>query len=181
MMNQYPSYGIQRSGATPFGAYATTPSGKWEFPKPMARIMAEHGIPYVGVVCALYPRLVFETHRKARGIVGTRYIEMLVPCPTGWRFPGPRSIEMGRLAVETGAWIMCEKEGDDWRFLDGGVQSDGTDVVIAIIDTGIHVGHHDLDDVSGGRPKVVCWVDLIGNILGQRLVYPYDDQGHGTH
>jgi len=115
----YGNTGLQRSGATPFGAYTTTtPSGKREFPKPMGRIMAEHDIPYVAVICAVYPRLVFDTYRKARNVVGTRYIEMLTPCPTGWRFPGSKSIEMGRLAVETGAWIMWEKEGEDWRFLD---------------------------------------------------------------
>lgn len=68
-----------------------------------------------------------------------------------------------------------------YPYLDGGFQSDGTDVVIAIIDTGIDVGHHDLDNMSGGRPKVVSWVDLIGNAAGQKLVYPYDDMGHGTH
>ncbi|KAF0194889.1 MAG: peptidase S8 and S53 subtilisin kexin sedolisin [Bacillota bacterium] len=45
------------------------------------------------------------------------------------------------------------------------------DVVIAILDTGIHVGHVDLD-----AGKVIGWFDAInGNAAA------YDDQGHGTH
>jgi len=54
---------------------------------PMARIMAEHGIPYAAVICATYPGFVFDTYRKARGIMGRRYIEMLVPCSNS---PGER-------------------------------------------------------------------------------------------
>lgn len=45
------------------------------------------------------------------------------------------------------------------------------DVVVAVIDTGIDIGHVDLD---GG--KVIGWVDEI-NGRGT----PYDDNGHGTH
>ncbi|MBS3986217.1 MAG: S8 family serine peptidase [Selenomonadales bacterium] len=45
------------------------------------------------------------------------------------------------------------------------------DVVIAILDTGIHAGHVDLD---GG--KVIGWFDAING-----RTTAYDDQGHGTH
>ena len=46
-----------------------------------------------------------------------------------------------------------------------------TDVVIAVLDTGIDAAHVDLD---GG--KVIGWRDEIGG-----RTTPYDDQGHGTH
>ncbi|MFO7171420.1 MAG: S8 family serine peptidase [Bacillota bacterium] len=46
-----------------------------------------------------------------------------------------------------------------------------SDVVIAVLDTGIDAGHVDLD---GG--KVIGWYDVIG---GRST--PYDDNGHGTH
>ncbi len=114
----YGNTGMQRSGATPYGSYSTTtPTGKLQHRKPFARIMAEHGIPYVACISAAYPRLVFDTFRKAKDIVGTRFVEIHTPCPTGWRYPTWDSVKMGKLAVETGVWIMWEKEGDESQFL----------------------------------------------------------------
>ncbi|MFX1563549.1 MAG: thiamine pyrophosphate-dependent enzyme [Promethearchaeota archaeon] len=114
----YGNTGMQRSGATPYGSYSTTtPTGKLQHRKPFARIMAEHGIPYVACISAAYPRLIFDTFKKAKDIVGTRFVEIHIPCPTGWRYPTWNSVKMGKLAVETGVWIMWEKEGDESRFL----------------------------------------------------------------
>ena len=47
-------------------------------------------------------------------IRGPKYIEILAPCPPGWRFPMEKTLEMGRLAVETGSWALYEYE--DGRF-----------------------------------------------------------------
>jgi pyruvate ferredoxin oxidoreductase beta subunit len=114
----YGNTGMQRSGATPYGSFSTTtPTGKRQHRKPMARIMAEHGIPYAAVINSSYPRLVFDTFKKAKDIVGTRFIEIFVGCPTGQRFPTWQTVEIGKLAVESGAWIMWEMEGDEYRFL----------------------------------------------------------------
>ena len=114
----YGNTGQQRSGATPYGAFSTTtPTGKREHRKPFARIMAEHGIPYTASISAVYPRLVYDTYKKTMDFAATRFVEIHVPCPTGWRYPTWDSIKIGKLAVETGAWIMWEKEADEWRFL----------------------------------------------------------------
>ncbi|MFX1318274.1 MAG: thiamine pyrophosphate-dependent enzyme [Promethearchaeota archaeon] len=115
----YGNTGQQRSGATPYGAYSTTTpiKGKQEHRKPFARIMAEHGIPYTASISAAYPRLVFDTYSKAKDMVGTRFIEVHAMCPTGWRVATWDSVRFGKLAVETGVWIMWEKEGEEWRFL----------------------------------------------------------------
>jgi pyruvate ferredoxin oxidoreductase beta subunit len=114
----YGNTGMQRSGATPYGSYSsTTPTGKLQHRKPFARIMSEHGIPYVASISAAYPRLIFDTYRKVKDIVGTRFVEIHIPCPTGWRYSTWDTVKMGKLAVETGVWIMWEKEGDESRFL----------------------------------------------------------------
>jgi len=34
----------------------------------------------------------------------------LAPCPTGWRYDTSKTIEMGRLAVQTGMWVLYEIE-----------------------------------------------------------------------
>jgi pyruvate ferredoxin oxidoreductase beta subunit len=41
---------------------------------------------------------------------------ILAPCPPGWRFSMDKTIEMGRLAVETGAWSLWECENDVMSF-----------------------------------------------------------------
>ena len=112
----YGNTGMQRSGATPFGAWTTTtPTGKREHKKDMPMIMAAHGIPYVATVIPSYPLDFINKLRKAKQIKGTKYIHILSPCPTGWRFPGSKTIEIGRLAVQTGIWALYEIENGEFK------------------------------------------------------------------
>ena len=113
----YSNTGIQRSGATPYGAWTTTTvSGKGEFPKDMGAIVRAHRIPYVASACISYPEDLYDKVRKAKEIRGPKYIEVLTPCPPGWRFPMDRTVEMGRLAVETGVWPLYEYENEEMTF-----------------------------------------------------------------
>jgi len=112
----YGNTGMQRSGATPFGAWTTTtPTGKREHKKDMPMIMAAHGIPYVATAIPSYPLDFINKLRKAKQIKGTKYIHILSPCPTGWRFPGSKTIEIGRLAVQTGMWALYEIENGEFK------------------------------------------------------------------
>jgi pyruvate ferredoxin oxidoreductase beta subunit len=107
----YGNTGMQRSGATPYGAWTTTtPTGKREHKKNIPMIMAAHGIPYIATVTPAYPMDFIAKLRKAEKIEGTRYIHILSPCPPGWRFPTEKTIEISRLAVQTGMWVLYEIE-----------------------------------------------------------------------
>lgn len=107
----YGNTGMQRSGATPYGAWTTTtPSGKRERKKDMPLIMAAHRIPYVATACPSYPIDLVNKLRKAKEIKGTKYIHILAPCPTGWRYDTSKTVELGRLAVQTGLWALFEIE-----------------------------------------------------------------------
>jgi len=107
----YGNTGMQRSGATPYGAWTTTtPSGKRERKKDMPLIMAAHKIPYVATACPSYPIDFVNKLRKAKEIKGTKYIHVLAPCPTGWRYDSSKTVELGRLAVQTGLWVLYEIE-----------------------------------------------------------------------
>jgi pyruvate ferredoxin oxidoreductase beta subunit len=53
--------------------------------------------------------------RKAKEIVGTKYIHLLAPCPTGWRYDSSKTVEMGRLAVQTGLWALFEIEQGQFK------------------------------------------------------------------
>jgi len=107
----YGNTGMQRSGATPYGAWTTTTTaGKKERKKDMPLIMAAHRIPYVATACPSYPIDFVSKLRKAKEIRGTKYIHILAPCPTGWRYDTSKTVEMGRLAVQTGLWALYEVE-----------------------------------------------------------------------
>jgi pyruvate ferredoxin oxidoreductase beta subunit len=113
----YSNTGIQRSGATPYAAWTTTTvSGKSEFRKEMGEIILAHNIPYAAQACISYPEDLFNKLRKAKSIKGPKYVEILAPCPPGWRFGMERTVDMGIMAIETGAWALYEYENGKMTF-----------------------------------------------------------------
>jgi len=113
----YMNTGIQRSGATPFGAWTTTtPVGKARRgedrpKKDIPAIMIAHGAPYVATASVAYPLDFVKKVKKAAAIRGPTYVHVHAPCVPGWRIDSSKSIEVARLAVLTGAWILYEHEG----------------------------------------------------------------------
>ena len=107
----YGNTGMQRSGATPVGARTTTtPGGKDHPKKDIEQIMEAHRPPYLATACSAYPTDLFQKVKKALSVPGASFIHILAPCPTGWRFPPGKTIEVGKLAVKTGMWILYERE-----------------------------------------------------------------------
>ncbi|MBN2846495.1 MAG: pyruvate synthase subunit beta [Deltaproteobacteria bacterium] len=117
----YMNTGIQRSGATPFGASTTTnpagraSSGKGEWKKNITEIIAAHGVQYAATACHSYPLDFMNKVKKAREVKGPTFIHCLAVCPTGWRIPSEACIKMGRLASETGIFPLYEVENGKYR------------------------------------------------------------------
>jgi pyruvate ferredoxin oxidoreductase beta subunit len=117
----YMNTGIQRSGATPFGASTTTEPaglasfGKKAWKKNVPEIMVAHNLPYVATACPSYPIDLMNKVKKARKIKGPSYIHCLSVCPTGWRLPPNLTIKAGRYAVETGVFPLYEVEDGKYR------------------------------------------------------------------
>jgi pyruvate ferredoxin oxidoreductase beta subunit len=112
----YMNTGIQESGATPFGAWTSnSPSGKRLFKKDMPFIMMEHKIPYIATANISYPQDFISKLRKALTHVRFKYLHLYSACPPGWRIPADETINIGRLAVETGAWALFEIENGRFR------------------------------------------------------------------
>jgi pyruvate ferredoxin oxidoreductase beta subunit len=116
----YMNTGIQRSSATPLGAHTTTSPagsvipGKSEWRKPLTEIFAAHRIPYVAQASPSHWRDLMEKARK--GIANTpSFINVISPCPRGWRHRINETIELARLAVETCYWPLYEIENGKWR------------------------------------------------------------------
>ncbi|RLF64054.1 MAG: pyruvate synthase subunit beta, partial [Thermoplasmata archaeon] len=102
---------------TPYGAWTTTTwTGKKEKQKNLAEIVMAHDIPYVATASIAYPTDLYRKAKKAKEIKGPKYMEIIAPCPPGWRFDMSKTVEMARLAVETGAWLMYEFENGKLTF-----------------------------------------------------------------
>ena len=94
--NVYSNTGMQRSAATPYGAWTTTtPIGKVKHRKNLGIIMADHDIPYVATTIATDPRDVYDKFKKAKEIEGFRFILMLTPCPIAWRYDMSQLLKWG--------------------------------------------------------------------------------------
>ncbi len=106
----YMNTGIQRSSATPFGAWTTTTPiiGKTEQKKDVARIMIAHDVPYVATASIAYPHDLYAKLKKTQNIRGFKFIHLHAPCPVGWRFDPMYTVEIAKKAVETGLWILYE-------------------------------------------------------------------------
>jgi pyruvate ferredoxin oxidoreductase beta subunit len=119
----YMNTGIQRSASTPFGASTTTSPagsvvpGKTERKKPLAAIVAAHDIPYTATASVAYPLDLEKKVKKALSVDGPSFIHLHVPCVPGWGIASERSMEIAKLAIETGAFILWELEGPDFRNL----------------------------------------------------------------
>ena len=112
----YMNTGVQRSGLTPFDTNTTTSpagaasSGNLRPKKPMPEIANAHGIPYVAVASSGFGQDLQRKVKKALLIKGPKYIQVHVPCPLGWRHETNLTIQVAKLAVETGLYPLIEYE-----------------------------------------------------------------------
>lgn len=112
----YMNTGIQRSSSTPHAAATTTsPSGKARMgkrhlKKDIVSIVAAHHIPYAATTSVAYPSDIRKKVRRALAIDGPTFLHIHSPCPLGWGHDGALSIEVARLAVQTGLFPVIEME-----------------------------------------------------------------------
>jgi pyruvate ferredoxin oxidoreductase beta subunit len=114
----YMNTGVQRSGLTPFDARtSTSPSGAVSFgnqhqKKNLLEICAAHGIPYAATATVGYPQDLMSKVKKALKIKGPKFLHVHVPCPLGWIYPMEKTMEIARIAVNTGLFPVVEFEFD---------------------------------------------------------------------
>lgn len=113
----YANTGIQVSPMTPYGAATSfTPPGpkipeaKKLWPKDItALVEAGHpSVEYLASASVAYPLDLMNKVRKALNKEGATFIHIHTPCPKGWKFDCNRTIEIGKLAIETGMWVNYE-------------------------------------------------------------------------
>ena len=117
----YMNTGVQRSSATPMYADTTTTptgknsSGKPQYRKDLAAIMAAHNIPYVAQTTFIGNlKDLYVKSEKAIYTPGAAFLNIMAPCPRGWKYESPEIIEICKLGVETCYWPLFEIVEGEW-------------------------------------------------------------------
>jgi pyruvate ferredoxin oxidoreductase beta subunit len=117
----YMNTGIQRSGATPFGASTTTsPSGLESFGKAQQRkdmtaIAVAHHIPYVGQSVASHWQDLSEKVERAAAADGPAFLNVLTNCPLGWGHEPRVGVQVLDAAVNSCFWPLYEVVDGEYR------------------------------------------------------------------
>ena len=100
------------------------------------------------------------------------------------QLPGVVMLELdGILSVANGDAAVLYRVDTAWAQ----TGYDGSGTTVAIIDTGIDGNHSGLDDQDDDPttydPKIIAFYDPVNNpsLTNGTEVFPYDDQGHGSH
>lgn len=118
----YMNTNVQSSATTPTGAITTTtpfPDTMQETrlsKKNLFSIAVAHKIPYAATASVSYPLDYYEKVLKAARTDGPSFIHVQIPCPPGWGFPTEKTIEIGRMAVESSMWHLLEYKDGKVRF-----------------------------------------------------------------
>ena len=117
----YMNTGIQRSSATPMYADTTTTpvgsvsEGKPQNRKDLAQVIAAHNIPYVAQTT--FVKNFRDLHVKSEKAIytpGAAFLNVLAPCPRGWRYNTPDILDICQLAVDTCFWPLFEVIEGEW-------------------------------------------------------------------
>jgi pyruvate ferredoxin oxidoreductase beta subunit len=112
----YMNTGIQRSGSTPKYAWTTTTPvgtalrGKVQWKKDIMGIVMAHRVPYAATASIAY---ILDMVNKIKTALeyteeGPTFLHIYAPCVPGWRYPENKTVEIARLAVETGYFPLYE-------------------------------------------------------------------------
>ena len=117
----YMNTGIQRSSSTPKYADTTTTavgsqsSGKVQCKKDLTKVLAAHHIPYVAQTTFIGN--LKDLHEKAEKAIythGPAFLNVMAPCPRGWRYEAADIMKVCKAAVDTCVWPLFEVVDGKW-------------------------------------------------------------------
>jgi pyruvate/2-oxoacid:ferredoxin oxidoreductase beta subunit len=118
----YMNTGNQRSSSTPlYARTSTTPVGTLVKGKQMGKknipmIFAAHKIPFIATASVGYPEDLIAKINYGKTVYGFKMLIIHSPCPVGWRYDPSKTIELARLAVQSGVWPLYEiLDGEKFR------------------------------------------------------------------
>ena len=117
----YMNTGVQRSSATPASTDTTTTpvgtvsTGKPQNRKELSSIIADHNVPYVAQTVPMGNfKDIHVKSEKAIYTPGAAFLNVLTPCPRGWKYNTAELMQICKMAVETCYWPLFEVEDGKW-------------------------------------------------------------------
>ena len=89
--------------------------GKAQNRKDLTQVIAAHNIPYVAQTT--FVQNFKDLHTKAEKAIyteGAAFLNVMAPCPRGWRYNTPDILEICQPAVDTCFWPLFEVIDGDW-------------------------------------------------------------------
>ncbi|MFI5396525.1 MAG: thiamine pyrophosphate-dependent enzyme [Candidatus Binatia bacterium] len=110
--------GFQMSPASPFGSRtgttpvtSATPGGTPTHKQDLFKLWEAQQPAFVATLSPAYPLDLMDKVARAGQLTGPKLFISLASCPPGWGVEPAESVEIAKLAVETGVWPL--KEGRD--------------------------------------------------------------------
>jgi len=119
--NAYMNTGIQRSSATPKGAFTNTAqagsvkAGKEQNRKDLTACVIAHNPAYVAQASPHAFRDLMSKVQKALSKDGASFINVIAPCHRGWRCKPEEAIDIAKHAVECCHWPLFEWENGVYK------------------------------------------------------------------
>lgn len=117
----YMNTGYQRSSATPSYAHTTTSPvgtqipGKSQPRKDLTEIVIAHDPAYAAQANPAFFADLVKKVEKAMSKEGPTFINVIGPCVPGWGIASEKTVEVARLATETGFWPIYEWEDGKYK------------------------------------------------------------------
>ena len=117
----YMNTGIQRSGATPYGADTTTSPvgsasvGKLQQRKDLTAIAAAHHIPFVGQASGARWQDLSSKVERAVSMNGPAFLNVMSNCPLGWGHESRIGLDVMKAAQDSLFWPLFEVVNGEYR------------------------------------------------------------------
>lgn len=117
----YMNTGVQRSSASPMGTNTTTTPagkvipGKTNHQKDLTACMAAHDIPFVAQTIPGNWRDITRKAERAFEVEGPAFLNVLTPCPLGWRCDAAETVQISVMAADCCLWPLYQVDHGEWK------------------------------------------------------------------
>jgi pyruvate ferredoxin oxidoreductase beta subunit/oxalate oxidoreductase subunit beta len=70
----------------------------------------------VATASVAYPVDLINKCRKGLNYKGPAFVHLHAPCPKGWLFDAAKTVEIAKLAIQTGMWVNYEWENGEYTY-----------------------------------------------------------------